>query len=47
MYEVFITKVYGETESHRCKTVCEVLELFDKLDDSEISSISIKRLETE
>jgi len=45
MYEVSIVTVDRKFEKHRCDTIEEVLKLFEKLDDSKISSISIKRLE--
>jgi len=45
MYEVSIVTVDRKFEKHRCRTMDEVLELFDKLDDDMVSTISVKRLE--
>jgi len=45
MYEVSIVTVDKRVEKHRCKSVDEVLKLFDGLNDERVSSISIKRLE--
>jgi len=45
MYEVSIVTVDRKFKKHWCETMNEVLELFDKLDDDKISTISVKRLE--
>ena len=45
MYEVSVVTVDKRLEKHTCKSVDEVLKLFDRLDDERVSSISIKRLE--
>ena len=45
MYEVSIVTVDRKFEKYRCKTIDEVLKLFDKLDDDEISLVTIKKLE--
>ena len=45
MYEVSITTVDKKLEKHTCKTVDEVLKLLDKLNDDEVSSVAIRRLE--
>ena len=45
MYEVLVVTVDKRVEKHRCKSIDEVLKLFDRLDNERVSSISIKRLE--
>ena len=45
MYEVSVVTVDRKFEKYRRKTIDEVLKLFDKLDDDEISLVTIKRLE--
>ena len=45
MYEISVVTIDKKVEKHRCKSIDEVLKLFDRLDDERVSSISIKRLE--
>jgi len=44
MYEISVVTIDKKVEKHRCKSIDEVLKLFDRLDDEKVSSISIKRL---
>jgi len=45
MYEISIVTVDRKSEKYKCETMEKVLELFDKLDDNKISTISVKRVE--
>jgi len=45
MYEISVVTIDKKVEKHKCKSIDEVLKLFDRLDDERVSSISIKRLE--
>ena len=44
MYIVLIVKENGEMEKCRCKTVCELLKLFERLDEKEVSTITVERV---
>jgi len=45
MYEVSVVTVDKRLEKHTCKSVDEVLKLLDGLNDDEVSSVAIRRLE--
>ena len=45
IYEVSVITIDKKVEKHKCRSIDEVLKLFNKLDDERVSSVSIKRLE--
>jgi len=45
MYEVSVVTVDKRLEKHTYKSVDEVLKLLDGLNDDEVSSVAIRRLE--
>jgi len=45
MYEISVVTTDKRVEKHRCESIDEALKLLDRLDDDEVSSVAIKKLE--